>query len=179
MLRQVVTATIELLAENGVAGVTVDAVAQRAGVNPTTIYRRWGSPQLLLLSAMQEELNIGGSPPDDTGTLRGDLRKFITRVHEYLRTPEGSAVIQATFIKSSVDRDVLRKYFANRFTMLGEMFERAKHRGELPTDTDGGRFIEVTIGTVVFRLLLEHEPVDADYIEWLIDFVLRGAGATP
>jgi AcrR family transcriptional regulator len=178
VLRQVVAATIEILAEEGVSAVTVDAVAQRAGVNPTTIYRRWGSPQLLMLSALREELSVGGVPPEDTGSLRGDLEKFMTRVRDYLQTNEGSALIQATFIKSNIDRDVLRDYFADRFTLIGQIFERARKRGEIPGDTDAARFIEVSVGAILFRLLLEHEPVTSEYLEWLIDFVLRGARAT-
>lgn len=42
--REIVMATTyELLAEEGLAGVTVDAIARRSGVAKTTIYRHWAA----------------------------------------------------------------------------------------------------------------------------------------
>ena len=72
---------MELMAEVGFAGVTVDAVAQRAGVGKATIYRRWKSKERLVLDA------IGAStepaPVPDTGSVAGDLREIYGRMAEY------------------------------------------------------------------------------------------------
>ena len=67
----ILDATLELVAQVGIAGLTVDAVAHLAGVGKATIYRRWNSKEALLLDAWNTCLTISDVP--DTGSLRGDM----------------------------------------------------------------------------------------------------------
>jgi AcrR family transcriptional regulator len=177
VLRQVVAATTAILAEQGVPGVTVEAVAQRAGVNPSTIYRRWRSPQLLMLAAFQEELSVSVNPPEDTGTFRGDLKAFLMRVSDYVQTEQGSALVQAIFVRPQVHGETFRQYFEHRFTILGEVVGRAQRRGELPEDLEARKIIEVPVAAILFRVVVQQESVSPHYIDWLTDFTLKGVQA--
>ncbi|MFF9011142.1 TetR/AcrR family transcriptional regulator [Streptomyces goshikiensis] len=72
-------AVIDLLSDPGGADLTIPAVAQRAGVNHTSIYRRWGGREALLADVVATRLERD-SPLADTGTLRGDLRAVVDRL---------------------------------------------------------------------------------------------------
>lgn len=67
---------LELLVERGIAGTTIEAIAQRSGVAKTTIYRQWNSQAALTLDALRSILRPPADP--DTGTLRGDLVALLT-----------------------------------------------------------------------------------------------------
>src|ERR1700689_5196433 len=87
--RAILTAAVELLADRGLAAMSIEEVAARAGVGKATIYRRWPSKGLLALDAFVASF-LAAQPPPDTGTLRGDL---IAALHAWVRavtqTPMG------------------------------------------------------------------------------------------
>src|ERR1700752_1921190 len=87
----VLRATLEAMAEHGPGGVTISEIARRAGVHATSVQRRWGTTENVMLDAMltrsQEQL-----PVPDTGTLRGDLIAFARLIAAYLATPLGAAL---------------------------------------------------------------------------------------
>ena len=72
--RAIVEATLTLLDEGGYTALTIEAVAERAGVGKTTIYRRWPSKLELVIEAISELRPPG--PPEDTGSLAGDFAAF-------------------------------------------------------------------------------------------------------
>src|SRR4051794_38037243 len=82
--KSVLTATVQLLAEAGLGGVSVDEVSRRSRVAKTTIYRHWPSRSVLLLDACS---NLGARPQaPDTGTLKGDLSALATYMAGRLRS---------------------------------------------------------------------------------------------
>src|ERR1700751_4663321 len=74
--------------------VTVSEIAERAGVNPTSIYRRWGTLEGLILDVEAARLEVN-SPIPDTGTLRGDLLAFAANAAKDISRPGGLAFLQA------------------------------------------------------------------------------------
>src|SRR5688572_33420223 len=72
----VLEATLELLAERGYDGAEVPEVARRAGVHPTTVYRRWGTKSRLVGEALLER-SRPLTPTPDTGSLRPDLGRLL------------------------------------------------------------------------------------------------------
>src|SRR5271168_3505369 len=79
--RAILTAAAELLADRGLAAMSIEEVAARAGVGKTTIYRRWPSKGLLALDAFVTSFREE-QPLPDTGTLRGDL---LAALHAWVR----------------------------------------------------------------------------------------------
>src|SRR5580693_1130662 len=74
-------ATQALLSEVGRSEINVPMIAERAGVTPSTVYRRWGDLTQLLADAAAERLRPV-SDPDEMGSLAGDLRAFVTQYAE-------------------------------------------------------------------------------------------------
>ena len=157
----VLAAALEQLADGGYDAFSFEAVAQRAGVHKTTLYRRWGTREGLLLDAM---LARGSErvPIPDTGSLTGDLRAYAEAIVASL-TPEIEAAIRA--VVSIGDRvpavaDAGRAFWEARFELASTMVTRAIERGELPPGTDPQAIVEPVIARIYFRLLLSGAPLD-------------------
>jgi AcrR family transcriptional regulator len=173
----VLTSTIALLAERGIAGVTVDVVAARAGVNPTTVYRRWPTVNALVMDALSEN-SADVIPLPDTGTVRGDLRTVLEEVRAYITSAAGRALVNST-IGTAGDAHVaaLRQdFWTARFALVGEVVRRAVARGELPGDIDERFLIETATAPLYFRIFVVAGEVDDDLIDRIVRLVIDGAG---
>jgi AcrR family transcriptional regulator len=149
-------------------------VAARAGVNETTIYRKWGTKDALLADAL---LTISSErlPAPDTGSLRGDLLATVGAVAAFLRTPAGYALAYLGATAQDDTSTSLRDTFwADRFQRAHVIFDRARQRGEI-TDTDTAALAyEALIGTLHFRILARRRPLETDIAERLVDLMLDG-----
>jgi AcrR family transcriptional regulator len=170
----VLKAALQELAAGGYASFGFEGVARRAGVHKTTLYRRWGSRENLLLEALLE-LGRERVPIPDTGSLRSDLIEYASEVVASATTPEVEAVVRA--VASIGDKDPRlgeagRRYWRARIELAGEMVDRAAARREIPPGTDPGLIVESVLGPIYFRLLLSREPLDAGFIEALVDLAI-------
>lgn len=173
----VLTATLELLAEGGYAAMTVEEVAERAGVHKTTVYRRWGSREGLVAAALaaQGSANV---PVPDTGTLRDDLIAVATSVARNLESPLGRALAQ-TIVGQADDpqiQQVADEFRQGRFADTAEVVARAINRGELPQGSDARQLVELSVAPVWFRSVVTRRPVDAAWIRTVVDAALAVAG---
>ncbi|GAA2425774.1 TetR/AcrR family transcriptional regulator [Streptomyces pulveraceus] len=171
----VLTAAMEVLAEDGIARLTIAEVAARAGVNETTVYRRWGSREKLVLDAMLAGSHEG-IPVPDTGAVRTDLAAFAHALAEYLATPTGRSVAREASL-SSEDPHLAaawQTFWQSRLDQAGAIISRAIERGELPADTDSTLALELLCSPLQTRSLLGHHPIEPDLPERLTDLVLDG-----
>ena len=119
----------QLQADGGEGELTVPAVAARAGVTPSTIYRRWGTLSQLLSEVALEKLRPETAPVD-TGSLKGDLTLWLEQYVEEMASAPGRAMI----------RDILRETLpgnasqcsAFTYGQIEQIHARAVDRGELP-----------------------------------------------
>ena len=168
----VMTAALEVLAENGFENLTISAVAARADVHETSIYRRWGSLRSLMLDASLHAADDAISIPD-TGALRSDLLVLMGHVIALLHTPKGKAML--TLIESH-DEDQLRtrqEFWKRRFERLQPMFDRAISRGEFPKESNPVVFVQTLIAPLYFRLLVTAENLDDWPVAELVDRLLN------
>src|SRR3954467_3703233 len=86
-------ATIELMALHGRAELTVPLIAARAGVTPSTIYRRWGDLGELLADVAVECLRPDGEPLD-TGSVAGDLHAWAEQYADEMSSPVGLSMLR-------------------------------------------------------------------------------------
>lgn len=133
----ILTATRELLAERGYAGLTVDAVAARAGVGKAAIYRRYTSKQEMIFSVALHDLRE--QPPSDAGSLRGDLTELAATIAGQLgRTP--GDVLAGLLADVYADPELIKRFgetFVHRERqVIIEVLDRAVARGELATRPD-------------------------------------------
>lgn len=173
-------AAIDLLTAHGYDGVTVEAVAHRAGVNKTTIYRWWSSKDDLLAVALTESRVLAFAVPD-TGSLRGDLLALARSITGLLTDPATAAIATAALAAAPTRPQIAaitRSFFADRMEREQEIFDRAIARGELRAGTDPAAIMDLLAGAVWFRLRLRNEPVGPEYLDYLVDLVLSGIAGT-
>jgi AcrR family transcriptional regulator len=183
--RAILTATAELLADRGLSAMSIEEVAARAGVGKTTIYRRWPSKGLLALDAFVTSFREA-QPPNDTGTLRGDL---LAALHAWVRavtqTPMGRML--TSLIAEAQHDPELRGAWRDRVleplrVQHRIMLDRAIERGEIPASVDRDVVLDLFFGAAEHRLLLGHLPMTDDFIGQVVDVILDGiqpAGSPP
>ncbi len=171
----VLDAAIQVLLARGLTDFRIAAVATLAGVHETSIYRRWGSREGVLLDALLRTTEHEQRVPD-TGRLRDDLVTYAVALASFLATPVGRALDQVLALGD--DRPAMaearRRFWAERSAGSVAMVTRAIERGELPDTVDPRLVVEMLVGPVHFRLLLAREPVDAARARRLVDALLRG-----
>jgi AcrR family transcriptional regulator len=123
----------ELVGQGNPRQVTVAEIADRAGVNPTSIYRRWGTLEALVLDVEAARLQVT-SPIPDTGTLRGDLLAYATAAAKDLNRPGGLAFLQAVLGVSEESEPQRSAPLRQRGAQIQAMLARARDRGEPALD---------------------------------------------
>lgn len=119
----------ELVVQRNPNELTVAEIAERAGVNPTSIYRRWGTLEALILDVETARLQLN-SPIPDTGTLRGDLLAFAGAAATDITRPGGLAFLQAVLgVREETDPQRSAP-LRERGAQLQAMLDRARDRGE-------------------------------------------------
>ncbi|GAA2812972.1 TetR/AcrR family transcriptional regulator [Crossiella cryophila] len=171
------TATLELLAERGYDGLTMEGVAARSGVHKTTIYRWWTDKDALLGAALLNSALLE-LPAPDTGTLRGDLLALTGHVLRLLTTEPSASVITAAL--TAAGRPVLSRlaheFFADRLAGELVIFDRARQRGEIAADIDPKLVVDLLAGAMWTRVLLRQEQPPPGFAAQAVDLVLTALG---
>ncbi|RKT82394.1 DNA-binding transcriptional regulator, AcrR family [Saccharopolyspora antimicrobica] len=155
-------ATLAELIEKGYAALTVDNVAQRAGVHKTTVYRRWADRESLVVDALAEHV-AADIPVPDTGAVDTDLRELARSLVGTMTSPSGQAILAAMFsdaVRLPEIADARTRVFDDRFRRAEPVITRAIERGDLPADTDPEEVLRALVAPIYFRLLISAEPVD-------------------
>jgi len=125
-----------ILAEQGYAGFSIEAVARRAKAGKPTIYRWWPSKAHLLLD-VYTRLKENMLEPD-TGTLEGDFRLFLTNLLQFWAGAPGG-VFRSLIAEAQTDGkagEALREYCVDRVSHTAGLIDRAKARGEVRPEVD-------------------------------------------
>lgn len=185
--RAILDAANELLQERGFADLTMDDVAQRAGVSKATIYRRWSTKGTLVFEAFSEDFLARQLLPN-TGSVRGDL---LAALRAWIRTVQGTVTGRTLVgLIAEVQRDpelseVWRDRFVGRVrTHHRVMIDRAVERGEVSADVDPEVLLDLIFGSAYHRLLQSHLPLSDHFAKAVVDMVVTGArpnqpGANP
>jgi AcrR family transcriptional regulator len=171
----VLGAALQAMAEHGLGGVTISEIARGAGVHASSIQRRWGTRENVMLDALltysKEKL-----PIPDTGALRGDLVAFGRSIAGYLTTPLGEAV--ARTMAATDDDPTLgasrARFWQSRYDAARVIIDRAVDRAEVAADTDPELALELLVAPLHFRKLLTRQTVDDDFVDHLVGALMRG-----
>jgi AcrR family transcriptional regulator len=167
-------ATAELLGEAGYANLSIDGVAQRAGVTRQSIYRRWSS-KLELVTALMAEVSES-APLPNTGSLRGDLQALYRLYTRNLATPGGPIVpslVAEAMHNAELSTIVVAYVDRRRLDALG-VFDRAIARGEMRADADTGMLIDLISAFFWYRKLIRKAAIRRDGIDAFVDTILHG-----
>jgi AcrR family transcriptional regulator len=131
--------------------VSIAGVAARSGVHPTSIYRRRGTPEALVLDVAAARLEAD-LPMPDTGTLRGDLLAYAAQAAEDLSRPDGLAFLHA-LLTARTDREsaALPSYLKSRAAQIQNMLDRARQRAE--PELHATDVVDGVLGPIYMRTL--------------------------
>jgi AcrR family transcriptional regulator len=173
--KAVLAATLQLLAEVGFSGVSVDEVSRRSGVAKTTIYRHWPSRSALLLDACS---NLGAKPQaPDTGTLKGDLTALATSMAGRLRSDRWASILPSVIDAAERDpelAEVHTRLHAGFMEPLYVVIDRAKARGELSPDCDPSEIVASVVGPLYYRRWFSRQPLDETFAKSIVENVVGG-----
>jgi AcrR family transcriptional regulator len=162
-------AVVAELAAVGYGRLSIEAVARRAGVGKTAVYRRWSSKLELVLDIVTE---VGGRrlPQLDTGSLTGDLETLLTILSIALQHPLASQIIPDLLAEAARNptiaqtlQDALQ---ANQRDVAARLLDRAVERGELKR-ADPDLAIDLILGPLYWRLAIARAPLPEDYVQRL------------
>jgi AcrR family transcriptional regulator len=174
----VLAATIRLIETDGYGGVTIEAIAARAGVGKQTIYRWWSSRAEIALEALEEAFSSLEQAPD-SGSLESDVRVFLRRTIAALGGVNAEllgAVIAETQLDRAFARIFRARFLTRQRMQLHELLERARARGEVMPSVSLDFLIDVVFGVLCYRVLLAAAEPDRRFAEELSDALLRLAG---
>ncbi|MGK3987202.1 TetR/AcrR family transcriptional regulator [Sorangium sp. So ce136] len=176
VVREVLHAAAAEIARAGYAALRVEDVAARAGVNKTTIYRRWPTKAELVRATLRSVGDDRHAPPD-TGAVRLDLLELVRRFVAVASTPEGQGISRMLLAELHVPEvdALVRTLRDERLAPWREVLARGIARGELPPGTDVDLLVEMIRATVTNRLFRLHAPVDEGVLESIVDVVVLGA----
>jgi len=177
----VLEAAADLLLDQGLAAVSMDAIAARAGVSKATIYRWWPTKESLALDALFHDW-AGVPAVDDTGSLRGDLLKLLRPWVRLAAARPYGRVIGALITEAQTDPEFAREY-RGRFVKPRRdqgraIFRRAIERGEIPDSTKIEVALDLLYGSIYHRLLHGHAPLNDRFVRDVIDTALNGIAPT-
>ena len=174
--KAILRAARELLAEGGPGAVTMEAVAERAGVGKPTLYRSWPDRHAVAMAALMAD---DAEAPERTRkrTALHALADELQRIVERFSTSTGRHI---TALLAAADQDSeLSKSFRNHFVLTRRaegraLLERARADGEIRKDLELEVVLDLLYGPLFFRLLLGHAPLDAAFVQRLLNELGKG-----
>jgi AcrR family transcriptional regulator len=161
-------AITELIVEGGFAACTFSAVAERAGIDRSTLYRRFPDRWDAIIDTWMERARMDVLP-DLGANFADDLASVLRKLVEILESRLGPALVGiAAELRARDDKDFSRAYFDARMTQLAPMFDAAIARGELPADVDREAVFTFAAGPIYFRMFIAARRVDDDFIHAIV-----------
>jgi len=167
-----------IMAEQGIAGFSIEAVAKRARAGKPTIYKWWPGKTALLLDVYHRQKPA--SVHMDTGSVEGDVFAFLTGVFAHWGDTGAGQVFR--FVIAEAQRDEaaaasLADYAAERRIQSGAIFQRGIERGELAADIDVGLCADMLAGFIWQRLLTGRIERDPQQLRQVARQMVRGLKA--
>ena len=161
----------DLLATTDRSEMTVPMIAEKSGVTPSTIYRRWGDLSDLLADVALARMRPIADP-DDTGAMASDLEAFVVDYAEEMSSSVGRQMI-SDVLNSSVEASAFQ---CCQFTQqhLQTLRDRAVARGEAAFDID--RVMDRVIAPIMYHILFRDRDVAPDYCRRLVAECLSDNG---
>lgn len=178
--RAVLDVTLAELAAVGFERLSIPAIAAVAGVNKTSIYRRWATKEDLVRDALGAAMRHA-DPVADTGNLRGDLLWLARTVAAFTASPAGTAIVRVLLADGgNPQMRALARTAYGEASRHGPwvILARAAERGELGDAVDPALVLFTIAGAILHRVFVEQREATDAFLAQLVDLVLCGAAAT-
>jgi AcrR family transcriptional regulator len=171
--QRILRAALEVLAEAGLLGFNMEAIASKAGASKATLYRRWASPSALLIDAMDAQFQP--LPHVSTGNLRNDL---VTLAEQFTAVLNDSPFpkLMAAFIDAA-ERDpelagMHEEITRRRRQPVLDLLADARRRQEIDPELDLELVVDLLAGPFFYRRFVAHHPIPANMAAAVVDQVL-------
>ena len=173
-------AGLEILLTEGVGAVTGDEVARRSGVAKSTLYRHFGSTDVLVFAVVED--SVSTSPAPDTGTLRGDLEAVHRRYLDIAAAPQNRELF-AWMVSKALESPEYRELFHRaRVQPQGPTLlalQRAIARGEIAAEIDLDMAMHVIQGPLISQRIVDNREVTNQDLDRLLDMTMQALGVDP
>lgn len=194
--RRILEVAENLFADHGFDGVSMNAIAERAGVSKASVFHHFSSKDALYLAVLrdcaQQQALMLEEMVQEPGPVAERLRAF-ARAHlaHVLERKQLSRLMQRELLKGGSRRgqELAQQVFGENFARFVEILRRGQAQGELRADIDPGMVAVIIVGANVFYFqsqhILRHFPAvtfgdDPDeYSSKLMDLLLHGILADP
>jgi len=173
---KVMEITLEQLAVQGYARLSIPEIATLAGLNKTSVYKRWPTKVALVRDALSSAMGHTNEAPD-TGSFRTDFLALTSFAASFAESPLGMSVMRVLFSEGAnpdirdLATSMLRKQEKMGYVLV---FKRAIARGELPKDADIQMALSTVAGAILQRIFVEQSRATNAFLERLVDLVLFG-----
>lgn len=176
----ILQATTELLAERGLAAMTIEEVAARARVGKASVYRRWPSKGTLAFDAFVTDF-LKRQPVPDTGTLRDDLLGLLRAWVRAVRQPTTGRTLKGLIAEVQRDPE-LADAWRDRFVAPlrarhHAVLQRSIERGELVPEANTALLLDLLFGPAYHRLVHGHLPLNDAFVEDVVASVMAAVEA--
>jgi len=171
--RVILEAVLDELGAVGYGALTIEAVAARAGVGKSTIYRHWDGK----LALVEDAFRTMKAPVEvpESGTLRDRVVAVLEQVACLVEQSTYSACMPALIEAAERDPQVADfhcRFSAERRAVLVDLLRDAADDGELPPGNDPELLADALVGSIFLRRLLLHQPLDPALVPVLVDQLL-------
>ena len=174
--RAIVEAARALLEEGGYSAATTEAIAARAGVAITTIYRWWPKPAALRVDLLVAEANTV-APPPETGDGLQALKKELKGVAVAINGPSGrllSSLLGEAQTDPEIRDALLNRLFYLRTRHTAGAIARAQAAGDVRADVPSHLAVDLFVGPLFYRMFVQHAPVNETVVKQVFQYVLEG-----
>ena len=176
--RAMLQATLELLGELGYEAMSIEAIASRAGVGKSTIYRRYKGKEELVADAIEsirQEVII-----PDTGSLESDIDRLIKSAAQITLNATGkqavAMIIASAASSQSFAQIYWEKYLQPRREAFAIVIERAKKRDEIKADLDADLLFDAMSGIMLYALIFPPTTESwSEYVRRALKLMFKGA----
>lgn len=174
----ILAAAYALLAEKGMAGFSIEGVAQRAGSAKTTIYRWWPSKSALAVDAFFQAMGpLLPLPRSDAAAPLDELRGQLRALASALNSPVGvilSDMIAEGQRSPDTQTALIEGYLKPRRALMSQILDRGIAAGQIRADIDHSVTLDALFGAIAGRALMWGRPLDLAWVDRLTDTVFRG-----
>jgi AcrR family transcriptional regulator len=171
----ILKAASELHLQHGIDAVSMDSLAEAAGVSKATIYRWWPSKQALARDVILTEWALPAPPP--CKTLRADLLAIVRPWVRQLASRPYARVISSLLVAVHTDAAFAEAWrddiVDSRRAPARDAFRRAIERGEIAPKVDVELALDLLYGPIYHRLLHTHQPLNDRVTIRVVDATLK------